>query len=184
MSSTMTLARPYAKAAYLAAKEAGQVSLWSKALEQLAQWIKQKEVHTIIKNPLIEKEGVVNFLMECASINDPQIKNFLTLLAQYHRLDLLSDIYVLFLALHHHDEKVLDAKFITPIPLSQANLDKVKARLEQRFNRTIHLTTHIDPSLIGGGIVKVGDQVIDGSLKSKLNDLTKHLLTVEGTHAT
>ncbi len=88
---------------------------------------------------------------------------------------------MLFLALHHFDAKILDAQFIAPFPVSNTNLNKIKTRLEQRFNRTIQLTTHVDPTLIGGGIVKIGDQVIDGSLKSKLNDLSKYLLTIEGT---
>jgi F-type H+-transporting ATPase subunit delta len=184
MSSLMTLARPYAKAAYLAAKDAQAVAVWSSALEQLAQWIKVKDVQEIIENPLIDKEAVISFLMQSAKIDNPQIQNFLSLLAQYHRLELLCDIYVLFVALHHNDEKVLDAQFIAPFAVSDANLNKIKTRLEQRFNKTIQLTTHVDPTLIGGGIVKIGDQVIDGSLKSKLNDLSKHLLTVEGTHAT
>lgn len=181
MSSTMTLARPYAKAAYLAAKDAQAVAVWSVALEQLAQWVKVKDVQEIIKNPLIEKDAIVTFLMQTAKIDNHEIQNFLSLLAQYHRLDLLSDIYVLFIALHHDDEKILDAEFIAPFAVSETNLNKIKTRLEQRFNKTIQLTTHVDPTLIGGGIVKIGDQVIDGSLKSKLNDLSKYLLTVEGT---
>ena len=98
MSSTMTLARPYAKAAYLAAKDAQAVAVWSVALEQLAQWVKVKDVQEIIKNPLIEKDAIVTFLMQTAKIDNHEIQNFLSLLAQYHRLDLLSDIYVLFIA--------------------------------------------------------------------------------------
>ncbi|MFA6036556.1 MAG: F0F1 ATP synthase subunit delta [Legionellales bacterium] len=181
MSSTLTLARPYAKAAYLAAKDTQEVALWSAALEQLAQWVNVKEIETIIKNPLIDKETVVTFLMQCAKINNPQIKNFLTLLAEYTRLPLLKDIFVIFTALHHDDEKIMNAQFIAPFPVSDANAEKIKTRLEQRFKRKIKLTTHVDPTLIGGGVVKIGDQVIDGSLKSKLNDLSKYLLTVEGT---
>lgn len=181
MSSTMTLARPYAKAAYLAAKDAQEVTLWSTTLEQLAQWVNEKEVALIIKNPLIDKETIVTFLMQCAKTDNPQIKNFLTLLAEYARLPLLDDVYVLFTALYHDDEKIMNAQFIAPFPVSEANVEKIKTRLEQRFKRKIKLTTHVDPTLIGGGVVKIGDQVIDGSLKSKLNDLSKHLLTVEGT---
>jgi F-type H+-transporting ATPase subunit delta len=181
MSSTMTLARPYAKAAYLAAKDAQAVAAWSAALEQLAQWVNVKEVSLIIKNPLIEKETLVTFLMQCAKVDNPQIKNFLTLLAEYSRLPLLCDVYVLFTALRNTDEKILDAQFIAPFPVSEANLEKIKTRLEHRFKRTIKLSAHVDASLIGGGIVKIGDEVIDGSLKSKLNNLSKHLLTVEGT---
>jgi F-type H+-transporting ATPase subunit delta len=181
MSSTLTLARPYAKAAYLAAKDAQEVDVWSNALAQLAQWVKDREVQTIIKNPLIDKETLVTFLMQCAKIDTPAIKNFLTLLAEYTRLSLLTDIYVIFTALHQEDEKIMVAEFIAPFPVSESNLEKIKSRLEQRFKRKVQLTAHIDPTLIGGGIVRIGDQVIDGSLKSKLNELSKHLLTVEGT---
>jgi F-type H+-transporting ATPase subunit delta len=181
MASNLTLARPYAKAAYLAAKNAQTVAVWSQALAQLAQWVKDKEIQTIIKNPLIDKETLVTFLMECIKSDNAEIKNFLMLLAEYNRLSLLTDVYVIFTALHHDDEKILDAEFIAPFPVSDSNLDKIKTRLEQRFKRTVRLTAHIDPTLIGGGIVRIGDQVIDGSLKSKLNDLSKHLLTVEGT---
>jgi F-type H+-transporting ATPase subunit delta len=83
--------------------------------------------------------------------------------------------------LHQEDEKIMVAEFIAPFPVSESNLEKIKSRLEQRFKRKVQLTAHIDPTLIGGGIVRIGDQVIDGSLKSKLNELSKHLLTVEGT---
>lgn len=181
MASSLTLARPYAKAAYLAAKDAQEVATWATALAQLAQWVKVKEVETIIKNPLIDKETLVTFLMQCAKIDTPHIKNFLTLLAEYNRLSLLTDVYVIFTALQNDDEKILDAEFIAPFPVSDSNLEKIKSRLEQRFKRNVRLTAHIDPTLIGGGIVRIKDQVIDGSLKSKLNDLSKHLLTVEGT---
>lgn len=181
MSSTLTLARPYAKAAYLAAKDAQKVAMWSSVLEQLAQWVKVKEVQTIIKNPLIDKDTLVTFLMQCVKSDNTEIKNFLMLLAEYNRLPLLTDVYVIFTALHHEDEKILNAELIAPLPVSDSNLDKIKSRLEQRFKRTIQLTTRIDPTLIGGAIIRMGDQVIDGSLKSKLNDLSKHLLTTEGT---
>jgi F-type H+-transporting ATPase subunit delta len=179
-TSTFTLARPYAKAAYNAAKDAQKIAQWSAALEQLAQWVEVKEIQTVLKNPLINKETLVTFLMQCAKIEDSEVKNLLTLLAEFNRLALLTDIYVIFTALHHDDEKILDAEFITPLPVSESSLEKIKTRLEQRFKRTVRITTHIDETLIGGGIIRVGDQVIDGSLKSKLNELSKHLLTVEG----
>ncbi len=117
----MTLARPYAKAAYLAAKDMQEVPVWSLALVQLALWVKVAEIQTIIKNPLIEKEAVIEFLMQTAKINNPQVKNFLSLLAQYNRLALLTDIYVLFIAHRHDDEKILDAEFFAPFPVSDTD---------------------------------------------------------------
>lgn len=183
MLNNHTLARPYARGAYNEAKSTNAIATWKNALEQLAQLIRVEAISELVKNPMIQNQQVVDLLMDAASIKQAEIKNFLSLLADYHRLFVLPEINALFIALCHEDEKVLDAEFITPIVASDDTLKLLAQRLEQRFNRKINLTQRIDITLIGGGILRMGDQVIDGSLKNKLNNLSKHLLTIEGTHA-
>jgi F-type H+-transporting ATPase subunit delta len=175
--SNQTLARPYARAAFDSAKANTQVLVWASTLQSLAQVVKVAEVEAVIKNPTLPKETVVDLLMHLVQINDPQIKNFLALLAQYHRLSLLPEINAQFIMLQHSDEEILDAQVVSPQALSLENLQKIKTQLEKRFGRQVKLTAQLDPALIGGVVVRVGDQVIDGSLKTKIADLAEHLLT-------
>lgn len=183
MQSNLTVARPYARGAYNVAKTTQAIPAWASALQTLAQLVRLDDVHAVIKNPMLKKSEVVALLMQAAKLENKDIENFLNLLARYQRLTFLPEIDAVFIALMHEDEKVLDVEFITPIAASDETLALLKDRLSKRYAREIHLTMRIDKTLIGGGIIRVGDQVIDGSLKSKIRDLTKHLLTTEGTHA-
>ncbi len=183
MSSSITLARPYAKGAYMEAKSSHDVATWSHALAQLAQWVRVPDLWEIVKDPMVKKEARVSLLMQAANLNNPAIENFLSLLAHYQRLALLPEIDALFTALKHEDEKIIDAELSTPFTVSAEALATIQKSLEKRFQAKVHLTTLLDPTLIGGAKVRIGDQVIDGTLKSKINDLTRYLLN-EGTHAT
>lgn len=183
MLSNHTIARPYARGVYSVAKSTQTIPLWSNALQTLAQLVRDERISAVIKNPMIKKQEVVDLLMQAANLDHQDINNFLSLLARYNRLTYLPDIDALFIALCHEDEKTLDAEFITPMDASTETVALLQQRLEQRYQRKIHLTVRIDKTLIGGGIIRIGDQVIDGSLKNKINNLTKHLLTTEGTHA-
>ena len=182
--SSLTLARPYAKGAYAQAKQCAEVVVWSNALAQLAQYICVPEIWEIVKDPMVKKEASVSLLMQAANLNHAEIENFLALLAQYHRLALLPQIATLFTALQHEDEKIIDAELSTPFAISAEAIATIQKSLEKRFQAKVQLSTHVDPTLIGGAKVRIGDQVIDGTIKSKINDLTRHLLNYEGTHAT
>jgi F-type H+-transporting ATPase subunit delta len=102
----------------------------------------------------------------------------LDLLVNRRRLDLLSAIEHSYRKLLNEKRNVVIAQLISSDPLSENNLADIKARLNEFLGKNLSLETIIDPSLIAGFVLRIGDQVIDGSLKGRLNNIEKVLLSV------
>ncbi len=102
----------------------------------------------------------------------------LNLLIDRRRLDLLPAIESAYRNLLNERRNVVIAKLVSSEPLSDSNLADIKARLNEYLGKNLNLETAIDPSLIAGFVLRIGDQVIDGSLKGRLNNIEKVLLSV------
>lgn len=102
----------------------------------------------------------------------------LNLLANRRRLELLPAIRDSYHRLLNEKQNIVTARLISSEALSPSNLADIKARLNEYLGKNLILETAIDPSLIAGFILRIGDQVIDGSLKGRLNNLEKVLLSV------
>ncbi len=102
----------------------------------------------------------------------------LDLLVDRLRLDLLPAIEIAYIQLLNEKRNTVTAQLVSSEPLSDSNLADIKARLNEYLGKNLSLETIIDPSLIAGFILRIGDQVIDGSLKGRLNNIEKVLLSV------
>lgn len=102
----------------------------------------------------------------------------LGLLADKRRLDLLSHIEHEYLALLMARKSIVSASLTSAEPLADAAVSSIKAKLIEELGKQLELNVKVDQSLIGGLILRVGDQVLDGSLKGKLQVLERSLLTV------
>lgn len=169
MSDALTLARPYARAAYALARDAGQADAWSSALALAAALAAEPAIAAAISDPRMARGEAVQLLSDGGA--DGHWQGFLELLADNRRLPLLPEIAGLFEQLRAEGDQVVRATVTSANALSDAELDSITAALRRRFGREVRVRTAVDPALIGGAVIDAGDLVIDGSLKGKLERL-------------
>ncbi|MEW5790655.1 MAG: F0F1 ATP synthase subunit delta [Pseudomonadota bacterium] len=172
MAELTTLARPYADAAFQYASEAGQMESWDKALRFLAAVVRDQEAQVLLSNPEIDKGAKLGFLRDLAKdLLNPQMQNFLALLLENDRLELMPEIQALFEARKRGLEGQIEAVVSSAVALNESQLGNVKSALKRRFGREVILETRVEPDLIGGMIIRAGDLVIDGSVRGQLEQL-------------
>jgi len=177
MAETATLARPYAEAVFRLADAGGALAAWSEALGTLAQVAAHPDMQECLaKYDLIGVQLQELFQSLCPGGLSAEAKNFVQLLIEYDRLTLLPEIFGQFETLKNEREGVVDARITTAFALEGAQLAGLVADLEKRFKRRINPQVSIDRDLIGGVRVVVGDEVIDGSVRGKLNTMAAGLL--------
>ncbi len=169
MSQSLTLARPYARAAFSLAQDSGSLPAWSDALAFAAQVAADPRVSGLLGNPNLSDADAVTLLSPQAT--DEAFGRFLALLAENRRLPLLPEIAGLYDTLRFDAERVVKATVTSAIELPASELETIKAALARRFGRAVEIETAVDASLIGGAVIAAGDVVIDGSLKGKLGRL-------------
>ena len=177
MAELATLARPYANAAYELAKQADRVDAWSTALALLVETANAPEVQQLIGSPVVthvQKSHTLNDLLADANPSE-DIRRFVAVLAENHRLELLTDIAALFEARRAEDSKILDVTITSAVPLSDDQQSKYEQALRKRFDRDISITTETDPTLLGGAFIRAGDTVVDGSVRGKLAKMQEAL---------
>ena len=167
MSNALTLARPYARAAFALAQEHGRLVQWSRLLDFAATLAVHPQMHAVLGNPALRGDDALTLLLPDGDV-DPNFRQFVTLLASNHRLVLLPDIAVQFEALRAEAERVVRVKVTSAEPLSQDALDALGVALRRRFGGDVAFTQAVDPELIGGAVIDAGDVVIDGSVRGKL----------------
>jgi F-type H+-transporting ATPase subunit delta len=173
MSQALTLARPYARAAFAHAREDGRAAQWSQALGFAARVAADPQVASLLSHPQLSTQDAVTLL--AAEGADESFSRFLALLSDNRRLVLLPEIAGLFEELRAEAERVVRAKVTSASELPAAELESIKAALRRRFEREIEIETAVDPELIGGAVIDTGEMVIDGSLRGKLARLQSSL---------
>ena len=169
MSQALTLARPYARAAFATARDEGAFAPWSDALAFSAHVAADPRVAALLANPELGRDEAVALL--APEQRSETFSRFLALLAEGRRLVLLPEIAGMYEQLRAEAEHVVKATVTSANALSADELDAIKAALRKRFGQEVDVTTAIDASLIGGAVIDAGDVVIDGSLKGKLSRL-------------
>ena len=166
MSQALTLARPYARAAFAIAQDENGLAGWSNALGFAAQVAADPRAAMLLLNPQLSHAEAVSLLS--ADGAGESFSRFLALLAENRRLPQLPEIAGLYEELKAEAERVVKAKVTSAVALPASELETIKAALKKRFGREVEVSTAIDASLIGGAVIDAGDVVIDGSLKGKL----------------
>ncbi|WP_324779789.1 F0F1 ATP synthase subunit delta [Thiobacillus sedimenti] len=169
MSELSTLARPYAEAAFRLAQGEGDLAGWSSRIATLATIVSDEQVARLIADPAVSAARVADLVIEVAgSALGERGANFVKVLAENDRLMLLPEIAVQFETLKADAEGTLEATITSAQELTQTQIDDLVAGLKAKFNRAVHVQVAIDPELIGGAVITIGDQVIDGSVKGRL----------------
>lgn len=176
MAETVTIARPYAKAVFALACEREKLAQWSEFLGIAAGIVSDGRVADLLNSPRVTSAELADLIIDlCADQADELAGNFVRVLAQYRRLDVLPEIVSLFEALRAEYENSVDVSLISALPVSQAQQDKIAAALRKRLGRDVRLHCEIDEGLIGGAVIRAGDLVIDGSLSGRLARLATEL---------
>ena len=173
MSSAATLARPYARAAFLVARDQQALPAWSAALAFAAQAASTPAVASLFGHPRVQAQELVELLAAPSSSED-QLR-FLNVLAENGRLPLLVEIRAQFEALRAAAERVVPVQVRSAAALSEAEVDALKASLKKRFGAEVSLSLEVDADLLGGAVISAGDVVIDGSVRGKLKRMERAL---------
>ncbi|MEK6591597.1 MAG: F0F1 ATP synthase subunit delta [Pseudomonadota bacterium] len=180
MAEPVTIARPYAEAVFKLAREQNALAAWADALANLDAVVGDARVQSIIGDPNVSAQqleglvlGVIGDKLEAGVATEA--RNFIRVLAQNSRLELTPHIRVLYENLKREHEGVLEAKVISALPISDDQVKTLIATLEAKFKRTITARIEIDPQLIGGVKIVVGDKVIDATVRGRLDAMAATL---------
>ena len=172
MSERVTVARPYAKAAFVLARNVGQLPHWSDVINVAATVVADERVHPLLDNPHVRPEELVDFICDIGgSPFDQQARNYLGVLAENRRLGYLPEIAQLFARMRADYERIVDVTVSSAVDLTAEQRERFAAALRKRFDREIRLHTRIDSTLLGGAVVQADDLVIDGSVRGGLAQL-------------
>jgi F-type H+-transporting ATPase subunit delta len=170
MAERVTLARPYAKAAFEAARDSNGFAHWSEMLAAAATTVADERVVKLLSSPRVQPTDLVDLIAE-ASGADERGRNFLSTLAQNRRLGVLPEVAAIYEELRAEVESVTDVHVTSAVQLDVAQRERLAAALKKSLKREVRLHCDVDAGLIGGAIVRAGDFVIDGSLKARLERL-------------
>ena len=176
MADRLTIARPYARAAFEEARAHQRLAPWSEALQIAAQVVKDQRVGELLGDPRVTPEQLAQLITDIAGPKlDEEGANFVRTLADNHRLAYLPEISVLFDTFKDEALGVADVTVTSAAPLDARQQQALASALERRLSRKVRLHCDTNPELIGGAILRSGDLVIDGSLRSRLNRIAYEL---------
>ena len=177
MAELLTLARPYAKAAFAYASEQNAIDNWSAALQLLSATVQDGAFSAYLNRPeLTPTEQVSVFAKVLGEQPSTAVSNFLTLLADNGRLTLLPEIEAEFEQLKSQNNNTVDVVIESAFPLTSVQEQLLTHALEKKFEAAVNVSVEVKPELIAGVVIRAGDQVIDDSARNKLEKMRTRLL--------
>ena len=176
MAELATIARPYAEALFKATPVAEQAA-WLEQAQALSQVACDPQLRAFADNPRVTQEQVFDVINGAAKVSlAPAVANFLRTVLENGRLAALPLMVEQYQALVQARQGVSEARLISAYPITEAQVADVLAPLAKRFGRTLTAKVEVDPDLIGGVRVEVGDEVLDTSVKARLERMKSALL--------
>jgi F-type H+-transporting ATPase subunit delta len=168
MAENVTIARPYAEAAFALAKSGAALAAWQGALARMAAVATDQQMLECIADPRIAPAALADLFLGVSGELSAEQKGFANLLVENRRLTVLPEISELFEQLKNAEEDTREAVVSSAFPLDEAQVKNLVADLERKFGCRIKATVEVAPELIGGVRIALGDQVIDASVRGKL----------------
>ena len=176
MADKSTIARPYARAAFAEAKSRKRLAEWAQALEVGAAAVQDERVERLLDHPQVTPAELAKLFTDIAGPGlDEHGRNFVSTLAANHRLAYLPEIAKIFDELKDVEEGVVDVTVTSAAPLDDQQRRTLSEALAKRLKREVRLHCETDAKLIGGAVLRAGDLVIDGSLRTRLNRMAYEL---------
>jgi F-type H+-transporting ATPase subunit delta len=170
MAELATIARPYAEALFKAGAGSPDLAAAAEQVQALGQIARDERLRQWAHNPKVSDEQVYDFIAGILPLQ-PAVQNFLRTVIANGRLAALPEIAAQFHALVNAKSGVSDALVESAFPIADAQLPEVVRALEQRFGRKLNAKVQVQPELIGGIRVTVGDEVLDTSVKARLEQM-------------
>jgi len=172
----ITLARPYARAAFQFAVDNGAVDSWHEALVTVAAVVAEPSVAKVVDDPATtasqRAQTVATVLGDDLPTGDTQ---FVSVMAENHRLTLATEVATLFAELRSALDAAANVTVTSAFDVADATIEQLAASLTTKLGKTVEITVETDASLIGGAIIRAGDMVIDGSVRGRLHKLATAL---------
>ena len=176
MADYTTAARPYARAIYTLAKDSNTVDSWGELLNLMAAVASDASMQKALDNPQLSKEKKGGLMLQVLGDKaDQQQQNLVRLMAENGRLKAVQEVADQFEIYRAEAEGKVDAEVISAFALSGEQEQAITEMLKRKLGREVSITTSTDESLIGGVVIKAGDTIIDGSMKSQLESLALNL---------
>lgn len=183
MIENFASARPYVKAIFTLAKEQNKLNEWNDILDLLSVLAKDASVINLLKNPRVEYAKQWDFL---ASVSTqllqnnqlsvtPEVMQLLQLLLMKRKIELLPTIANLYKKSLAKFEGIFPAKVVSALPLNVSMQNALKNSLQEKYGFKVTLEFKVDPQIIGGVIINVNDQVIDGSVLGQMQRLQQYI---------
>ncbi|MFU2315310.1 F0F1 ATP synthase subunit delta [Rahnella sp. PCH160] len=171
MSEFVTVARPYAKAAFDFAVEHQSVDRWQSMLAFTAEVTRNEQIEELLSGASAPETLSKTFIAVCGEQLDEACQNLIKVMAENGRLRVLPEVLEQFIELRASLEAVAEVEVTSANPLSEEQQAKIAAAMEKRLSRKVKLNCKIDKSVLAGVIIRAGDMVIDGSVRSRLERL-------------
>jgi F-type H+-transporting ATPase subunit delta len=175
MSSALSLARPYARAAFEMARSANALGEWAGKIAFAAEVAADPRVIALFGDPRIAQKDLAALVTPESEGVDSPFAGFVRVLSENGRLPVLPEIGALFEELKHEAERVLKVSVRSATAMDDSETTKLKDALKRRFGRDIEIEQSVDASMLGGAIIDAGEVVIDGSVRGRLARLSQAL---------
>jgi F-type H+-transporting ATPase subunit delta len=169
MAELITVARPYAEAAFKLAREANALEHWSDMLALIEGVVSDENIASRVGDPNVDERALEGVILGAAGERlDGPARNLVQLLIENGRLDLVPQVRTLFEALRREQEGVVEARIISALPIAEEQVRPLLDALERKYGRKVNAQVEIEPELIGGVRIIVGDKVIDATVRGRL----------------
>jgi F-type H+-transporting ATPase subunit delta len=176
MAELATVARPYAEAAFRSAVEKNAVAPVGETLALVAAIARDEAMRSVLSDPRVSAAQKKTIFAEVAGARmDDVTRNLVAILVDNGRSELIGEIASQFDALKREHDRVVKARITSAQPLTEAQRADIVAAIERRYGRKVEAEMDVDPELLGGARVQVGDQVIHASVRDALGQMAAAL---------
>ncbi|HLI51738.1 MAG TPA: ATP synthase F1 subunit delta [Thermomicrobiaceae bacterium] len=170
-------AKRYAQAAFDIAKQQNELDRWERDLNQLSQALTGDAVAEFFENPVVPVAAKQEAIEKALPNPDQRyVRNLALLLLERGRLGQLPDVVSDFHSLVLQERGIAIAGVTTAVPLTEKEQSELRDRLSKMVGKTIELRPSVDPNIIGGLVVRIGDNLIDGSIRTQLSQLRNQMV--------
>lgn len=170
------IAQVYARALFEVAKEQGRLDVVREQLGQFADALDgNRDLAVFFFSPYFSTEEKKDGLHRTLEGADPAIVNFLETLLERHRMPVIFRIRAAFQRLWDAENKLLPVEVTSAVGLDEATVRSIGERIGEQTGQRVELTSKVDPEILGGIVLRVGNSILDASIKHRLDQLRKHV---------